>query len=109
MVLNKTNEAEKTKPILACMERGPGPGKYYLPGTCGIQSHDPTKYTKPSYSFGTKKNHNHIYRSPGPVYFIPPNLTRNGLDGTPKYTITGRKRSSTIPTYPGPGEVDKLY
>ena len=103
MVLNKTNEA--VKPKLACMERGPGPAKYYIPGTCGTKSHDPTKRTRPAYSFGIKhRQHNDFGRSPGPVYFVPPNLTKKGLEGIPSYSITGRRRSFSLPTAPGPGD-----
>ena len=39
MVLSQTTE----KPRLSCMDRGPGPAQYVLPGTCGLKSHDPTK------------------------------------------------------------------
>ena len=105
MVLNIRNNL-KEKPIrLACMERGPGPGKYCLPGTCGVVlTHDPRKHTKPSYSFGTKhKLHNDFNRSPGPVYFVPPNLTRKGLRGAPRYSLVGRRRSPTLSCAPGPG------
>ena len=63
MVLNKTNETGKSKPRLACMERGPGPVKYYLPGTCGD---DPTKNIKPAYSLGNKHKQHSVYKSPDP-------------------------------------------
>ena len=106
MVLNKTTESEK--PHLSCMERGPGPAKYNLPGTCGLKAHDPRKRSNPAFSFGTKhKQHSTLLasnQSPGPAYFVAPKLTRSGMEGTPSYSITGRPRCYSVPNIPGPGE-----
>ena len=32
--------------------RGPGPGRYGLPATCGQTGHDFSKHMKPAFSFG---------------------------------------------------------
>ena len=96
------------KPRLACMDRGPGPAKYNLPGTCGYQSHDPTKHSKPAYSFGVKhKQFSTLTNktcSPGPVYFVTPQITCRGKDGTPSYSLSGRPRSLTVPVTPSPSK-----
>lgn len=34
--------------------KGPGPGRYALPSTCGYNKHDITKWMNPAYSFGQK-------------------------------------------------------
>ena len=34
--------------------RGPGPGRYGLPSTCGQNGHDFTKLMKPAFSFGKR-------------------------------------------------------
>lgn len=105
MVVTKTsNTPNKAIIRLSCMERGPGPGKYCLPGTCGRGDHDPTKYSKPAYSFGTKLKSPKEYKSPGPVYFVPPNITRRGPDGTASYSMTARRQGPSQLNTPGPSE-----
>ena len=112
MVLTGLSQTTE-KPCLSCMDRGPGPAKYVLPGTCGLKSHDPTKKANPSFSFGVKHKQfsslSATKRSPGPVYFITPQITRTGKDGTPAFSIAGRPRSLTVPAMPGPGDDMMLY
>lgn len=49
---NSSNEG--TRPRIAAMERGPGPARYKLPGTTGINDHDPSMKKNPAYSFGMR-------------------------------------------------------
>jgi len=82
------------KTIIAARERGPGPGRYALPSSCGYIKHDTTKHMNPAYSFG-QRHVSTMFRkdcSPGPGYFINPRVTRAGRDGTPSYSILGRQK-----------------
>ena len=91
-------------PRIAAKESGPGPAKYYLPGTCGHKEHDCTKQRKPAFSFGQKHQHHHAYvASPGPAYFVDPGVTRFGKKGNPVYSLYGRPKKSAIFVTPGPG------
>jgi hypothetical protein len=40
--------------VIAAKLKGPGPGRYKLPSTCGQKGHDTTQNMKPSYTFGQK-------------------------------------------------------
>ena len=40
------------KGLIGSKLKGPGPGRYGLPSTCGQTAHDITQHMKPSYSFG---------------------------------------------------------
>jgi len=82
---------EKTYRIEA-RERGPGPGRYRLPSTCGYEEHDYTKFSQPAYSFGNRLPDINSNCSPGPVYFIDPCVTRRGKDGTPSYSMLARQQ-----------------
>jgi len=99
------SEEEKTTPLIAARERGPGPGRYGLPSTCGFQQHDFTKKMSPAYSFGSRLE-NSMFRkdcSPGPGYFVNPKINRHGSDGTPSYSILGRAKDQNTFKVPGPG------
>jgi len=91
--------------IIEAKLKGPGPGRYKLPSTCGQNMHDYTQHMKPSYSFGKNLGFSYISKisSPGPVYFIDPQFTRHGKDGTAKYTQLGRRRDLSEFKTPGPG------
>ena len=39
---------------ISAMERGPGPARYLLPGSCGFRGHDFTKGKNPAFSFGLR-------------------------------------------------------
>ena len=97
--------ARKAK--LSCTERGPGPAKYTLPGTCGLMNHDPTKHSNPAFSFGIRHKHSSTVsptkNSPGPIYFVPPRITKHGTDGTPSFSMLGRPKASIKTLTPGPG------
>lgn len=75
--------------------RGPGPGRYGLPSTCGQNGHDFTKLMKPAFSFGKRLGNSLVdgkQRSPGPVYHVRAEITRHGREGTAKYTQQGRRK-----------------
>lgn len=96
----------KDSPPIAAKLRGPGPGRYRLPSTCGFKGHDFTRDMKPAYSFGKRLGTSFISTnkfSPGPVYFIDTRYTRHGPDGTPHYSILGRPKDQNVFKTPGPG------
>ena len=64
-----TTEPKKDFMIEAKL-RGPGPGRYGLPTTCGTEKHDFTQNRKPAFSFGTRFSDNDMVASPGPVYLV---------------------------------------
>ncbi|XP_048039009.1 outer dense fiber protein 3-like protein 2b [Megalobrama amblycephala] len=106
IVTMSETETERKRPVIAGREKGPGPGRYFLPPAIGFVGHDFTKSTSPAFSFhGRMSNNMHsIDCSPGPKYHIDAKLTRFGRDGTPAYSIHGRmeNRAGTFST-PGPG------
>lgn len=93
-------------PQIGAMFRGPGPARYLLPGSTGSKLHDPTKHKAPAYSMGARSSKlNDGSVGPGPAYLIPPRVTRVGVDGTPRYSLTGRTRSAGNFRTPAPGRV----
>ena len=80
---------ERKRPMIGAMFRGPGPAAYYLPGSTGYIGHDYTKHKKAAYSFGSRTWKNQQSLGPGPKYRIT-DVTRFGLEGTPKYTLKSR-------------------
>ncbi|XP_071486674.1 ciliary microtubule associated protein 1A-like [Diadema antillarum] len=102
--LSAKSKKEAEKPIIAARERGPGPGRYGLPSTCGYIKHDFSKHMKPAHSFGHRLE-NSMFRkdfSPGPGYFINAEITRVGKDGTPAYSILGRQKDPNTFITPSP-------
>lgn len=103
--------------------KSPGP-KYMLPGSTGskiminflnlqlaflhdlgFRTHDLRKRMAPSFSFGTRHAKFTNNRSPGPGnYLVPPHITKTGVDGTPRYSLYGRKTDIAPFKTPGPGE-----
>jgi len=98
-----TEVAQTTTVPIAARERGPGPGRYRLPSTCGYEKHDYTKYMQPSYTFGGRLKAYNSECSPGPVYFVNSRVTRHGTDGTPSYSMLGRQREPASFLTPSPG------
>ncbi|CAH1796692.1 unnamed protein product [Owenia fusiformis] len=94
---------ENKEIIISARERGPGPGRYALPSTCGDEAHDATKHKKPSYSFGRRFKLSSFICSPGPCYSINPHITRNGRDGTPVYSMLSRQKEINEFKTPAPG------
>ncbi|KAG9273765.1 outer dense fiber protein 3-like protein 2 [Astyanax mexicanus] len=99
-------EVVRRRPLIAGREKGPGPGRYALPPTIGYVNHDYTKPSSPAYSFHSRLSSNMVSvdSSPGPQYHVEAKITRFGRDGTPSYSMLGRKKLSagTFQT-PGPG------
>eukprot|EP00794_Sanderia_malayensis_P012711 gene12711-14016_t len=93
---------KKTVEIAATL-RGPGPAKYRLPGTVGFMHHDPTRKRDPAFSFGTRFATKVIERSPGPCYHIPKNMTKEGKDNAPAYSLYGRQNGQSNFQTPAPG------
>ncbi|XP_015266702.1 PREDICTED: outer dense fiber protein 3-like protein 2 [Gekko japonicus] len=91
---------------IAAQETGPGPGCYSLPPTVGFVNHDYTRFTSPAHSFHQRLN-NSIHRkdsSPGPRYYVEPEVTRFGRARGPSYSMLGRhKPPGGLPRTPGPG------
>lgn len=89
-------------PISAAF-KSPGP-KYALPAALGqAQTHDKRKIIAPSYSFGLKHKNFSNNHSPGPKFMVHSSLTRNGVEGAPKYSMYSRAKSATQFNTPGPG------
>ena len=55
--------------IIEAKLKGPGPGRYKLPSTCGQNMHDYTQHMKPSYSFGKNLGFSYISKV-GTVVFV---------------------------------------
>merc|ERR1711881_661654 len=81
--------------------KSPGP-KYALPGSTGFQKHDMRKQRNPAFSFGTRHAKFTNDCSPGPGYLVPANITKHGVDGTPKYSLYGRTKAQKTDNSPGP-------
>lgn len=98
---------EPTRPRgpVAASFTGPGP-TYHLPGLVGQKFHDPRSVhiMKPAHTFGHRVGSTQNDRSPGPSKYCPnAKLYRTGMDGTPKYSISGRHPSKSKHRTPGPG------
>ncbi|XP_042336445.1 outer dense fiber protein 3-like protein 2 isoform X2 [Sceloporus undulatus] len=94
----------KKVPMIAARETGPGPGCYSLPPTVGFVNHDYTRFASPAYSFHQRLN-NSIHpkdSSPGPCYYVEPELTRFGRARGPSFSILARAKPQGIPETPGP-------
>lgn len=92
------------KPTISGKLRGPGPGRYQLPSSCGKIGHDPTKRCAPSHSFGNRTKL--LYTkdiSPGPKHAIDSKITRKGMDGTPQYSLAKRFDDPNLFKTPAPG------
>lgn len=87
---------QRTKPRvpISAMFSGPGAARYFLPNCTGFVGHDFSKLKAPAYSFGTKNKDNlRASTTPGPAaYSLEKGLTRNGTDGSEKYSLSGRTK-----------------
>uniref|UniRef100_A0A8C3K1X4 ODF3A protein n=1 Tax=Calidris pygmaea TaxID=425635 RepID=A0A8C3K1X4_9CHAR len=88
-------------PVLAQFT-SPGP-KYTILGTTGHLAHNPTKTKAPAYSIPQGKLPPISSCSPGPRYFVPPEINRNGKYVSPAQHICGLPKIKTEIT-PGPSE-----
>ncbi|XP_060072852.1 outer dense fiber protein 3-like [Ylistrum balloti] len=100
MVYNYT----KPRGPIAAMYSSPGPC-YGLPGLVGQSHHDPRSLHNkgPAYPFGVRHGKFQDDCSPGPRYLLNSKVYRNGVDGTPHYSLYGRQKDSTQFKVPGPG------
>ena len=62
------------------------------------------KQRNPAFSFGTRHAKFTNDCSPGPGYLVPANITKHGVDGTPKYSLYGRYKDLNAFKNPGPGK-----
>lgn len=89
---------------LYCMYRGPGPA-YQMKRMLGTSDHCITKKQAPAFSIGIpykwKTND-----SPGPLYNYDANLTHQGIQQPPSYSLSGRPRKKAPEVLPGPGAYD---
>lgn len=87
-----------TKPRgpIAAMYSSPGPC-YALPGLVGQPRHDPRSVHNkgPAYPFGVRHGKFADDCSPGPAYLPNSKIFKDGMDGTPHYSLYGRKRDLT--------------
>lgn len=87
---------QRTRPRvpISAMFSGPGAARYFLPNCTGFVGHDFSKLKAPAYSFGTKNKDNlRASTTPGPAaYSLEKGLTRNGTDGSEKYSLSGRTK-----------------
>nr|XP_056701540.1 outer dense fiber protein 3-like protein 2 [Euleptes europaea] len=91
-------------PGIAAQETGPGPGCYSLPPTVGFVNHDYTRFTSPACSFHQRLNNIHLKdASPGPRYYVQPEVTRFGRVRGPSYSMLARPKPPGLPRTPGPG------
>lgn len=91
---------------IAAMDRGPGPSKYLLPGTCGHMGHDLRKSRSPAFSFGARHQYSggKINTTPGPAHYsVPSNVVRMGKDGSPAYSLYSRSKNGNTFKTPSPG------
>lgn len=60
------------------------------------------------YSFGARLSAARSDCSPGPKYLLPSNITRNGRDGTPAFSLYSRPMDPKLSQFPGPGQKKTL-
>lgn len=100
MVYNYT----KPRGPIAAMYSSPGPC-YQLPGLTGQNTHDPRSVhgKGPAYPFGVRHGKFRDDCSPGPMYYPNTKYSRNGMDGTPHYSLYSRQKDGQQFKTPGPG------
>lgn len=71
----------------------------------GTTNHDPRSVYPEgaAYSFGIRRGKWRDDCSPGPCYYLNSKVYRNGLDGTPHYSLYGRQKNAKCFPVPGPG------
>lgn len=87
------------------MEKGPGPARYLLPTGIGTSQHDPRKVKAPAYSLSSSLDRNRGNKVPGPSHYKVDILyTRQGKDGTPRYSLAARNKDLKKDVTPGAGQ-----
>ncbi|KAL8606765.1 hypothetical protein ACOMHN_049594 [Nucella lapillus] len=91
---------------IAAMYSSPGPC-YGLPTLVGqiAHPHDPRSvhFKNPAYTFGLKPPLKSNDFSPGPKYLPNRKMYRDGMDGTPHYSMTAKRAMMPPFNTPGPG------
>jgi len=101
MVYNYT----KPRGPIAAQYTSPGPA-YGLPVLVGYSGHDPRSVHSraPAYQFGTHRLYPDGSCGPGPSVYLPDSrVSRTGTEGSPKYSIYGKRKELTPFRTPGPG------
>lgn len=101
MVYNYT----RPRAPIAAMYSSPGPC-YALPSLVGQPRHDPRSvhYRAPAYPFGVHHRSQSGNAGPGPSKYYPDSkMHRDGPDGTPHYSLYGRRRDLMPFSTPAPG------
>ena len=104
---NEHSDASKKEAEIGAKCRGPGPSKYLLPGTVGIKGHDIRKQRCPAFSFGQRHKEFSSSFSPGPKYMFTANVTRNGKETAPAFSLYSRTTDKVNLYTPGPGNREK--
>jgi len=96
----------RTKPRMpiAAMYNSPGPC-YSLPGLVGTMDHDYRSVHRqnPSWHFGIRHGKLKDDASPGPCYLPTHKCYRDGLDGTPHFSLHDKHKDLSQFNNPGPG------
>ncbi|XP_076466436.1 ciliary microtubule associated protein 1A-like [Babylonia areolata] len=89
---------------IAAMYSSPGPC-YQLPTLVGQKDHDyrSVHNKNPAWAFGVRHGKFRDDCSPGPCYLPNAKIYRDGMDGTPAYSLYGRNRDLNAFAVPGPG------
>ncbi|XP_027048877.1 outer dense fiber protein 3-like isoform X3 [Pocillopora damicornis] len=102
---NKEDRDESQKEVeIGAKCRGPGPAKYLLPGTIGVEGHDIRKHRCPAFSFGQRHKEFSSSISPGPKYMFTAYVTRNGREAAPAFSLYSRTTDKVNLYTPGPGQ-----
>ncbi|XP_037357620.1 outer dense fiber protein 3-like protein 1 [Talpa occidentalis] len=89
--LPSTREVKQTPVIMANL-KGPGPAKYLRPSCTGYVDHDISMFQEPAYTLHTRHSEKRIVDmySPGPCYFLDPQITRFGVSSCPQVPMQER-------------------
>ncbi|XP_049813649.1 outer dense fiber protein 3-like [Schistocerca nitens] len=82
---------------------GPGPAAYALPGTVGLEDHDPTRHRAPGYTMAGVQQRSYESVGPGPAHGVPQGMTRNGPAPHVGVPISGPWTILRTLSVPGPG------
>lgn len=87
-----------SRPKIAAMERGPGPGKY-APNLAPVWK----KSSKFSFGKRAEKDISKIDDSPGPKYGVDECMTHRGAVRNPTFSLASRNKDPIPFNTPGPG------
>ena len=94
----------KVRPQALCKEKGPGPAAYRLPGTTGLEGHDPTRHRAPGYTMASRSGaRGYETVGPGPAHAVPQGMTKNGPAPHIGVPMAGPWTNLRTMSVPGPG------